>query len=128
VRARLHQSRATGNKLCFLKLREQFATVQSVLAVSETISKGMNDIISTNHLEGVLGVFQKLLSLKSTESYAFKLLNIIIKHAPLNTLNPYLPTIFGLLLTRLQEHMKDTKTPKYCKLFISPQFLIKNKI
>ena len=82
------------------------------------ISKGMNDIISTNHLEGVLGVFQKLLSLKSTESYAFKLLNIIIKHAPLNTLNPYLPTIFGLLLTRLQEHMKDSKNPKYIKSFL----------
>ena len=81
------------------------------------IGKGMNDIV-TNHLEGVLGVFQKLLSLKSSESYAFKLLNSIIKSASINTLRPYLPTIFGLLLTRLQEHMKDTKTPKYCKSFL----------
>jgi exportin-2 (importin alpha re-exporter) len=80
--------------------------------------KGINDIIAANHLEGVLGVFQKLLSLKSTESYAFKLLNAIINCTPLSTLNPYLPTIFGLLLTRLQEHMKDTKTPKYCKSFV----------
>lgn len=80
--------------------------------------KGINDIIAANHLEGVLGVFQKLLSLKSTESYAFKLLNVIINCTPLSTLNPYLPTIFGLLLTRLQEHMKDTKTPKYCKSFV----------
>lgn len=83
------------------------------------INKGMNDIVNTNHFEGVLGVFQKLLSLKSSESYAFKLLNNIIKSASLNTLNPYLPTIFGLLLTRLQEHMKDAnKNPKYIKSFL----------
>ena len=82
------------------------------------ISKGISDLITANHLEGILGVFQKLLSLKSTECYAFKLLNAIINCTPLSTLSPYLPTIFGLLLTRLQEHMKDTKTPKYCKSFV----------
>lgn len=40
VRGRLHASRATG-KMCFVVIREQFATVQAVLAVSESISKGM---------------------------------------------------------------------------------------
>jgi aspartyl-tRNA synthetase len=56
VRARLHQSRATGNKLCFLKLREQFATVQSVLAVSETISKGMNDFAKRIPKESIIDI------------------------------------------------------------------------
>ena len=42
VRARLHTSRASG-KMCFIVLREQFATVQSVLAVNDIISKGMID-------------------------------------------------------------------------------------
>lgn len=40
VRGRLHASRGTG-KMCFIVVREQFATVQAVLAVSEGISKGM---------------------------------------------------------------------------------------
>jgi len=42
VRGRLHTSRATG-KMCFIVLREQFATVQSVLFVNDKISKGMVD-------------------------------------------------------------------------------------
>lgn len=29
-----------------------------------------------------------------------------------------IPTIFSLLLTRMQDQMKDTKTPKYCRYFI----------
>ncbi len=40
VRARLHGSTAKG-KLCFITLREKFSSIQAVLAVNETISKGM---------------------------------------------------------------------------------------
>lgn len=40
VRARIHTSRDTG-KNCFIILREQFATIQAVVGVSDTISKGM---------------------------------------------------------------------------------------
>jgi lysyl-tRNA synthetase class II len=40
VRCRVQNSRAKG-KMCFLVAREQFATVQCVLVVSDTISKGM---------------------------------------------------------------------------------------
>ena len=31
---------------------------------------------------------------------------------------PYLPTVFNLLLHRMQDQMKDTKTPKYCRYFL----------
>ena len=55
VRARLHQSRATG-KLCFIVLREQFATVQSVLSVSETISKGMIDFAKRIPKESIVDI------------------------------------------------------------------------
>lgn len=40
VRCRVHNSRAKG-KSCFLVCRESFATVQAVLFVNESISKGM---------------------------------------------------------------------------------------
>jgi hypothetical protein len=41
VRGRLHGSRATGKKMVFLVVREQFATVQANLFVSEEVSQGM---------------------------------------------------------------------------------------
>lgn len=40
VRCRVHNSRAKG-KMCFIVGREAYATVQAVLFVGETISKGM---------------------------------------------------------------------------------------
>lgn len=40
IRARLQASRGKG-KICFAVLRESYATIQLVLSVSETVSKGM---------------------------------------------------------------------------------------
>ena len=40
IRARLHNSRGKG-KICFAVLRESYATIQLVLSVSDTVSKGM---------------------------------------------------------------------------------------
>eukprot|EP01035_Chromulina_nebulosa_P020253 gene20253-26295_t len=83
------------------------------------ISVGMNEIIAGNHLVGILGVFQKLLSNKSTEVHAFSLLVSIIQHNTTATLSPYQSTVFNLLLIRMQDQLKDNnKTPKYCKYFI----------
>ena len=51
----MHASRATG-KMCFLVVREQFATVQAVLAVSEQISKGMVKFASKIPKESIVDV------------------------------------------------------------------------
>jgi aspartyl-tRNA synthetase len=40
IRCRLHNTRGKG-KLCFCVLRESFATIQLVLSVGDTVSKGM---------------------------------------------------------------------------------------
>lgn len=40
VRGRLHNSRPSGN-LCFIVIRQQYATIQAVLQKSDLISKGM---------------------------------------------------------------------------------------
>ena len=50
--------------------------------------------------------------------YAFNLLDNLFVYNTTSTITPFLPTIFQLLLQRMQESMKDTKTPRYCKLFI----------
>ena len=104
------------------------------------INKGMAEIAAENQLTGMLGVFQKLLSSKvttacmlqsdtinhtmltyhtqATEAYSFILLNSIFSNNPIETLSPFLPTIFNLLLMRLQESSKDSKVSKYSRYFL----------
>ncbi len=50
--------------------------------------------------------------------YAFNLLDNLFIYNSTAAIQPFLPTIFQLLLHRMQESMKDTKTPRYCKLFL----------
>jgi len=51
----------------------------------------------------MLGVFQKLLASKATEPHAFALLRAIVLRGEPAATDRYLPTIFQLLLTRLQQ-------------------------
>ncbi|CAM9100747.1 unnamed protein product, partial [Ectocarpus fasciculatus] len=78
------------------------------------LSRGSGEIVSGNHVTPVLGIFQKLLSAKSTEVMAFKLLCSIFTYIPLGSLDQYLSVLFQLLFQRLQEN----KTPRYCKLVL----------
>jgi exportin-2 (importin alpha re-exporter) len=83
------------------------------------ISVGINEIISGNHLQAVLGIFQKLIASKATDMYAFKLVNALYAAPSADKfLAPFLGTIVNLQLLRLQELMKDTKTPKFAKSFL----------
>lgn len=55
VRCRVHNSRAKG-KMCFIVGRESFATVQMVLFVGDTISKGMVTYASKIPKESIIEV------------------------------------------------------------------------
>lgn len=58
IRGRVHNSRAKG-KMCFLVIRESFATVQAVLFVDEKISKGMVTYASKIPRESIVEVVAK---------------------------------------------------------------------
>jgi exportin-2 (importin alpha re-exporter) len=73
------------------------------------ISRDVNFIVSASHLEAVLGVFQKLLSLKPFQVYAFRVLNGLFLHMSIDSLQTYLPEIFGMLLKCLQENIKGNR-------------------
>lgn len=60
-------------------------------------------------VEAVLGVFQKLLSVRATEHSAFALLQAVIVNVPVTTLSQYMPTLFRLVFARLQSQ----KTVKF---------------
>jgi exportin-2 (importin alpha re-exporter) len=82
------------------------------------IRAGNDIIVAGGKLEAVLGVFQKLLSAKATEQYAFQLMESLFAYNTLATLKPYMGTIFNLFLARMQEQMKSSQTPRYCRSFI----------
>ena len=48
IRGRLHAYRAQSKKLGFMVLREKFATIQCVVAISETLTQNMSDY--TKHI------------------------------------------------------------------------------
>ena len=50
--------------------------------------------------------------------YAFKLLDALIANNQQASLAAYMTTIWSLLLHRMQEQMKDGKTPRYCRSFL----------
>ena len=55
-------------------------------------------------LEGVLGVWQKLLATKSTDAHACRLLGVVFTAFDAPEVQAYLTPIFGLCLTRLQSN------------------------
>ena len=71
------------------------------------LSKGPNDVVL--HLLGILGVFQKLVSSKANEQYAFDLLRGIIMYLPQESFMPRMKDILQILMMKLQH----SKTPKY---------------
>eukprot|EP00586_Coscinodiscus_wailesii_P008972 CAMPEP_0172520780 /NCGR_PEP_ID=MMETSP1066-20121228/292199_1 /TAXON_ID=671091 /ORGANISM="Coscinodiscus wailesii, Strain CCMP2513" /LENGTH=996 /DNA_ID=CAMNT_0013303589 /DNA_START=78 /DNA_END=3069 /DNA_ORIENTATION=- len=69
-------------------------------------------IVEGNFLQGVLGVFQKLVASKANEQSGFELLETIITNMPRATWQAYINMINQLLLVRLQ----SGKTPRYTRL------------
>lgn len=74
------------------------------------IEKGAKQI-EPEKLNGLLGIFQKLIASKANDHEGFYLLNSIVEHMPQEVVNQYTKQIFLLLFQRLQ----SSKTTKYIK-------------
>ncbi len=64
------------------------------------LTRAPGQVVQGGHLEGVLGVFQKLLASRAHFHEAFYILNALFEFLPLAALQPFVPTIWNLLLTR----------------------------
>lgn len=62
-----------------------------------------------NRLEGVLGVFQKLISSKANDHEGFALLDVVFERVPANSLKSYVRQVFVILFARLS----NSKTNKF---------------
>jgi exportin-2 (importin alpha re-exporter) len=83
-----------------------------VRLIGAYLGKAGPELVAGGHLGPMLGIFQKLLSLKSTEVSAHDLLSSLILYVPLEAFQPKFKTLFELILTRLQ----DGKSPRYVRL------------
>ena len=73
-----------------------------VRVLSATIPRAAQEMVKNNQLEGILGIFQKLVSTKVFEGYGFDLLEAVIQTFPAASLEPYWIHLITIMLTRLQ--------------------------
>lgn len=97
------------------------------------INNGINDIVIANQLMPLLGVFQKLLSLKSSEVYSFKILDLLITKTEISIMSQYNNVIIQLLLQRMQEYMRNNSGvgtihfKEYVKMFVHTMMVYSGK-
>eukprot|EP00894_Picocystis_sp_ML_P003591 jgi/Pico_ML_1/54108/g4531.t1 len=78
------------------------------------LEKSSEEIVQSSKLEGVLGVFQKLIASRSHDHEGFFILNTLVEFLPLNSFSKYLQTIWSLLCQRLMA----SRTAKYARSFV----------
>lgn len=86
------------------------------------ISLASNELVS--HLTPILGISQKLLASKITETSAFDILDSVVLYFARDAFIPFLKPLMQLLLQRLQAG----KTPRYIKLVTSFFALVVGKL
>jgi len=78
------------------------------------LSNNPQAIVAGGHLQGVLGVFQKLVSSKAQDHQGFYILNSFVESLALEAWAQYLPTIWGILFQRQQ----TSRTPKFSRCLV----------
>jgi exportin-2 (importin alpha re-exporter) len=89
-------------------------TIPLVRLLQAYLRRGSANVIQANKLEGILGVWQKLISSKLYDSYGFDLLMTIFLEVPMEHLSGFVGNIFYFLLTRLQK----SRTERYVFRFV----------
>ncbi|KAF2837114.1 Cse1-domain-containing protein [Patellaria atrata CBS 101060] len=74
--------------------------------LSSMISRGADAIVQKDQLVPILGIFQRLISLRMNESYGFDLIEVIIANFPVKALEEHWVTILQLIMTRLSSKNK----------------------
>lgn len=86
-----------------------------VRLLNAMIPRAANQIAQNNQqTEQILVIFQKLVSGKANESYAFDLIDTVVSNFPVAALQPYFTTILQLMLTRLS----NSKTENFALRFV----------
>ncbi|KAK2590053.1 importin-alpha export receptor [Conoideocrella luteorostrata] len=85
--------------------------------LSAVLPRASQSILAENQLEAVLGIFQKLLANKKSESQAFDILDAIVKSFEPSALDKYFCTILQLLYTKLQGTPADSFKLRFARFY-----------
>ncbi|GHJ89066.1 hypothetical protein NliqN6_5468 [Naganishia liquefaciens] len=77
------------------------------------ILRGAEVITKNNQVQGLLGIFQKLVASKITDIYGFDLIGVMYEAIPISVMTPFTKTVLMLILNRLQ----TGKTPAFSQAF-----------
>ncbi|KAG5454542.1 Exportin-2 [Clonorchis sinensis] len=75
----------------------------------------IEEVLSSNKLSAMLGVYQRLIQSSLHDTHAFALLGALVLAVPKPTLEPFLRQVFMVIFRRLQ----SSKTEKFMKAFVS---------
>ena len=78
-----------------------------VRLLTAIIPRAAEDLVKSNQLEGILGIFQKLVSTKKYERYGFDVLECVIENYPPPVLERYWIHVITIMLTRLQSQQSQ---------------------
>jgi exportin-2 (importin alpha re-exporter) len=78
---------------------------------------GVTELASNDQITPIFGVFQQLLSVRSSEFQAFRLLSSLVSSLPSASFSSYMQQLLQLLLTRLQRE-KDYGNSKFSLSFL----------
>lgn len=85
--------------------------------LSSLIPKVPKAIVADSQVEPILGIFQKLLSGKKSEVYAFDILDAMVKAFEPSVLDPYFGTILQLVYGKLQGAPADSLKNRFARFF-----------
>lgn len=80
-----------------------------VRLLSSILPRGANSIVQNQQVQPMLGVFQKLISTKVSESQGFDLVEAIVQYLPADVVKPHFQVILQLMLTRLSDAKSKTE-------------------
>jgi exportin-2 (importin alpha re-exporter) len=99
-------------------LWEQRGNVPALVRLlTAIIPRAAEDLDKTGQLEGILGIFQKLVSTRVYEGYGFDLLECVIDNYPAATMERYWIHIITVMLTRLQSQQSTSFHLRFVRFY-----------
>ncbi|KAJ0258194.1 Exportin-2 [Hirschfeldia incana] len=95
-----------------------------VRLLQAVLQKAPHEVTQENRLSQVLGIFDKLIAVPSTDEQGFYVLNTVIEYLDFGAIAPYMTGVWNALFTRLQKK-KTVKVQKSLVVFMS-LFLVKH--
>ncbi|WRT64247.1 uncharacterized protein IL334_001178 [Kwoniella shivajii] len=97
------------------QLWEQRGNIPALVRIWKAcLQRGAPSIVAAGQVQGLLGIFQRLVGSKINDVYAFELLQALYEYVPIDVMQPFSNTVFVLLLTRLQQK----PSPQFNQCFV----------